>query len=70
MTETLREEVLSVLASDLSSNEIAHFSGINQSIISRLRTGKANIDRLGLLSAEKIASVIDPNAIKQEKHEG
>lgn len=33
MTETLREEVLSVLASDLSSNEIAHFSGINQSIM-------------------------------------
>lgn len=65
MTETLREKVLEVLSSDLTSLEIGHLSGVSQSIISRLRTGKANIDRLGLLSAEKIASILEPT--KKEK---
>lgn len=64
MTETLREKVLEVLDSDLSSMEIGHLAGISQSIISRLRTGKANVDRLGLLSAEKIASILEPTVKK------
>lgn len=64
MAETLREKVLEVLDSDLSSMEIGRLAGISQSIISRLRTGKANIDRLGLLSAEKIASILEPTVKK------
>lgn len=64
MAETLREKVLEVLDSDLSSMEIGRLAGISQSIISRLRTGKANIDRLGLFSAEKIASILEPTVKK------
>lgn len=67
MAETLREKVVKVLESDLSSYEIGHLSGISTSIISRLRSGHAHLDRLGLLSAERIASVMEPPVKKHVK---
>ncbi len=50
----MREAIINLLNSDLSSNYIAKQTGVEQSTIYRLRSGERKLDNLGLSKCEKL----------------
>lgn len=50
----MREMIKKLFASDESTNSIAKNSGVSYSVVQRLRTGERPLDRVELLTAEKL----------------
>ena len=59
--EKIREKVLKVLESGLSSYEIAKETGIQISSLSKYRNSKYSLDNMTLSIAEKLAGFYDKN---------
>jgi len=64
----LRDEVTAVLARG-TVNKIALYSGLNKGGISRLKSGKRDVSRITLETAEKIASIAD-RILKNDEGDG
>ena len=59
--EKIREKVMKVLESGLSSYEIAKETGIQISSLSKYRNSKYSLDNMTLSIAEKLAGFYDKN---------
>lgn len=59
--EKIREKVLKVLESGLSSYKIAKETGIQISSLSKYRNSKYSLDNMTLSIAEKLAGFYDKN---------
>ena len=71
----MREAIINLLNSDLSSNYIANQTGVEQSTIYRLRRGERKLDNLGLSKCEKLYEYgsfffyeINPEWLKDTKY--
>lgn len=64
--EKIREKVLKVLESGVSSYEIAKETGIQISSLSKYRNSKYCLDNMTLSIAEKLAGFYDKNHKREE----